>query len=253
MAEGCGLDGGVMASLKLVYMKYLNELEQWLRKAIRGKSLGNGESEVSGKFGLLLLELEKEFRGLLSNEQDVKKKEGKLVELQRKKNGKCIDVDIDGRELLLPVVRGINEVHGNAEKIMNDDDEKICFHDENEVSVLETPVVRNGYGLQKRKRESVSLLGMLNWVIEVAKHPEDRAIGRIPDCSEWKEYSSKEMWVQALLAREVLLRRRHIGLNTEESVLQVQLTLFFFCFSSAIWFPIKVLALCSITNQVKKN
>ncbi|KAF7113106.1 hypothetical protein RHSIM_RhsimUnG0160200 [Rhododendron simsii] len=223
VAEGCGLDGGVMASLKLVYMKYLNELEQWLRKAIRGKSLGNGESEVSGKFGLLLLELEKEFRGLLSNEQDVKKKEGKLVELQRKKNGICIDVDVDGRELLLPVVRGTNEVHGNAEKIMNDDDEKICFHDENEVSVLETPVVRNGCGFQKRKRESVSLLGMLNWVIEVAKHPEDPAMGRIPDCSEWKEYSSKEMWVQALLAREVLLRRQHFGLNTEESVLQKKL------------------------------
>lgn len=222
VAEECGLDGGVKASVKLVYMKYLNELDQWLRKAIRGKSLGNGESEIGGKFGLLLLELEKEFRGFLCDEQDVKKKEGKLVEFKGKKNGKCIDLDIDKREMLLPAFRGINEGYGNVEKNMNDDNEKNCFHVENKVSVSDTPVVRN-VCIQKRKRESVSLLGMLNWVTEVAKDPHDPSIGRIPGCSMWKKYSSKELWVQTLLAREVLLRGRRIGSNTEESVLQKKL------------------------------
>ncbi|KAL6954121.1 hypothetical protein U1Q18_019647 [Sarracenia purpurea var. burkii] len=225
VAQECGLDSGVMASIKLVYMKYLYQLDQWFQTAFKDESLGSGESEAGGKLGLLMLELQKEFRGLLCDGQDVKKKDGKFIELQCKENGKYKDLEIDKRKLLLPDVRQINEVHVNAEITDDDDDddEKLCINNENNVTVSDTitTVANQVYTSQKRKRESPSLSEMLSWVMKVAKHPDDPAIGRIPDCPRWKDYNSKEFWVQALLAREVVLTRRHMDSDTEESLLQV--------------------------------
>ncbi|GFZ01359.1 ARID/BRIGHT DNA-binding, ELM2 domain and myb-like DNA-binding domain-containing protein [Actinidia rufa] len=209
----CGFDWGMMACVKLVYLKYLNELDQWLRWAFKDERLGSGEGEIDEKLGILLLELQEEFKGLLYNGRDAK----------RKQNGKYDDLGVAKRELTFPAARDINEVYDNAEKSPKhiDDDEKFCANDENNVVVLDTTVAMQVYTSQKRKRESLSLLGMLNWVTDVAKHSNDPAIGRIPDTSKWKDYSSKELWVQALLAREVLLTRRNVNLNAEESLLQV--------------------------------
>ncbi|PSS11390.1 AT-rich interactive domain-containing protein [Actinidia chinensis var. chinensis] len=211
----CGFDWGMMACVKLVYLKYLNELDQWLRWAFKDERLGSGEGEIDEKLGILLLELQEEFKGLLYNGRDAK----------RKQNGKYDDLGVAKRELIFPAARDINEVYDNAEKSPKhiDDDEKFCANDENNVVVLDTTVAMQVYTSQKRKRESLSLLGMLNWVTDVAKHSNDPAIGRIPDTSKWKDYSSKELWVQALLAREVLLTRRNVNLNAEESLLQKKL------------------------------
>ncbi|XP_057510579.1 AT-rich interactive domain-containing protein 2-like [Actinidia eriantha] len=211
----CGFDLGMMACVKLVYLKYLNKLDQWLRWAFKDERLGSGEGEIDEKLGILLLELQEEFKGLLYNGRDAK----------RKQYGKYDDLGVAKRELIFPAARDINEVYGKAEKSPKhiDDDEKFCANDENNVVALDTTVAMQVYTSQKRKRESLSLLGMLNWVTDVAKHSNDSAIGRIPDTFKWKDYSSKELWVQALLAREVLLTRRNVNLNAEESLLQKKL------------------------------
>ncbi|KAI7989445.1 AT-rich interactive domain-containing protein 2 [Camellia lanceoleosa] len=187
VAEECRLDGGLIASVKLVYMMYLNELDQLLRTICRDKRLGSGESDVGEKLGLLLLELQKEFRSLLyDDEQDVKKKDGELVELESRKMGNTM-IWISIRK------------------------SKINASDKTVVNQVSTSM--------KRKRESLSFSGMVNWVTEVAKHPDDPAIGRVPECSKWNDYSSDEFWVQALLARNALLTR-HVNSNTKESPLQ---------------------------------
>lgn len=78
-------------------------------------------------------------------------------------------------------------------------------------------------GSRKRKRESISVSEMLNWLTEVAKHPDDPAIGVIPAPSKWKVHGVEEFWVQALLAREALLIRRPIDAENEESSVQKKL------------------------------
>ncbi|THG09452.1 hypothetical protein TEA_007331 [Camellia sinensis var. sinensis] len=206
---------------KIVYMMYLNELDQLLRTICRDKRLRSGESDVGEKLGLLLLELQKEFRSLLyDDEQDVKKKDGKLVELESKKNGKYNDLDIDKKEVILPAARDFSEVHVYAEKTINDDDKNLCVNDASKINASDKTVVNQVSTSMKRKRESLSFSGMVNWVTEVAKHPDDPAIGRVPECSKWNDYSSDEFWVQALLARKALLTR-HVNSNTVESPLQV--------------------------------
>ncbi|GFZ06891.1 ARID/BRIGHT DNA-binding, ELM2 domain and myb-like DNA-binding domain-containing protein [Actinidia rufa] len=211
----CGFDWGMMACVKLIYLKYLNELDQWLQGDFKDDRLGSGESEIDEKLGILLLELQEEFKGLFCKGQDAK----------RRQNGKCDDLGVAKRELVFPAARDINEVQVNSEKSQKniDDDEIFCANDENNTVVSEMTVALQVYTSQKRKRESLSWLGMLNWVTDAAKHSNDPAIGRIPDSSKWKDYSNKELWAQALLAREVLLTRRHVNSNSEESLLQKKL------------------------------
>ncbi|PSS04190.1 AT-rich interactive domain-containing protein [Actinidia chinensis var. chinensis] len=211
----CGFDWGMMACVKLIYLKYLNELDQWLQGDFKDERLGSGESEIDEKLGILLLELQEEFKGLFCKGQDAK----------RRQIGKCDDLGVSKRELVFPAARDINEVQVNSEKSQKniDDDEFFCANDENNTVVSEMTVALKVYTSQKRKRESLSWLGMLNWVTDAAKHSNDPAIGRIPDSSKWKDYSNKELWAQALLAREVLLTRRHVNSNSEESLLQKKL------------------------------
>ncbi|GLU05829.1 hypothetical protein SLE2022_229060 [Rubroshorea leprosula] len=62
-----GLDLKVSASLKLVYFKYLNEVEKWFRGGFRDRLYENAARESDGTLGFWSLELEKKFRGLLAN------------------------------------------------------------------------------------------------------------------------------------------------------------------------------------------
>ncbi|KAJ8526941.1 hypothetical protein K7X08_029418 [Anisodus acutangulus] len=70
---------------------------------------------------------------------------------------------------------------------------------------------------RKRKRESSCISGMLNWINHAAKHSNDPVIGKVPDSSKWKGNTSNEFWLQALLVREAMLKKRHIDTNAEES------------------------------------
>ncbi|KAK9277608.1 hypothetical protein L1049_007154 [Liquidambar formosana] len=206
VAEELGLDVGVKSCIKLVYRKYLDELDEWLRKLFRDESLGIGQSGRGGNLGF------SEFRGLLLDGQDQRKNNDMLL----LKNCKYVDLDVEKSD-----TTSVYKMHDGAEKSSNDDDEKFYDDDDNDDVVLQASVANKDFSSRKRKRESLS--GMLNWVIEVAKHPNDPTIGVRPEGSKCKEHESKEFWDQALLAREVLLLQRHIDSNAEQSLLQKKL------------------------------
>lgn len=73
----------------------------------------------------------------------------------------------------------------------------------------------------KRKRAPSCFSGMLDWVTNAAKYSDNPEIGKIPDCSKWRDHSSNEFWVQVLFIREVLMNKKHFSSNYEESTPQV--------------------------------
>ncbi|KAA8520846.1 hypothetical protein F0562_011519 [Nyssa sinensis] len=164
------------------------------------------------------------FRVLLSNGQQLKNKDSEIIESESNKNSECIDLDNDKSEVVNLLAAGnTNKVHENAERIINDDDEKVCVNNDNNVVGSDTSIANEALNSGKRKRESLFSLGMLNCVRQVAKHSDDPAIRTIPECSKWKKRESEEIWPKVLLAQEALLIRKHVDSHTEESRLQKQL------------------------------
>ncbi|KAJ0047547.1 hypothetical protein Pint_15135 [Pistacia integerrima] len=191
-----GLDLCVLASVKLIYSRYLGEIEQWLM-GTGSKSLGNGGHDCGGNHGFLSLELEREFRDLLMK-WPYKIKDDRLS---------LVEYEINGRHVRSSAVR--KSCSDYDEKFL-DDDEKLLNDD--------SIVGQNNFSYRKRKRESLS--GMLNWLIKIAQHPDDPSVGVIPEPSKWKQYEEKTLWVQAIRARDALLRRRHVDSNITQSPLQ---------------------------------
>ncbi|KAL8541872.1 hypothetical protein ACS0TY_002935 [Phlomoides rotata] len=70
VCEECGLGSGVIASVKLIYMKYLNELDLWLRKVFCNRVLENGYNGFLQKLDSLIVDLEYKFRVPSLNEQE---------------------------------------------------------------------------------------------------------------------------------------------------------------------------------------
>ncbi|XAR70274.1 hypothetical protein NMG60_11027075 [Bertholletia excelsa] len=213
VAKECGLDSGVLASLKLVYMKYLSELDNRVRAVFKDEMWESGECEVCGKLGLSL-KLQKEFRELLCGEEDLRKIDYRLNEPEKRKNGKF--------KLLYPAARDVSELGVHIEKVI-DHDEKFCINSKKKATTLQVSCGEQVSTTLKRKRGSPSLPQMLNWIIEAAKHSDDPSIGKVPECSKWKKCGNEEFWAQALLAREVLLTKPHVDSNIEESLLQKKL------------------------------
>lgn len=222
-----GLDLGVSASVKLIYSKYLGELEKWLTGNC--SSLGNGGRDCSETTGLMPLDLETEFRGLLTNWPNKKIKDNRRALSEFEKNDKRVELDIKKSETDLCNTKrrhercnGFGKRCSNNDSIILDNDEKLCNNDSSNTQ-------KESF-YRKRKRESLS--GMLNWVIQIAKYPDNPLIGSIPEPSKWKEHGDKELWVQAIRARDALLRRRHVE-NIQQSLLPVQLITFGPCYK---WF-----------------
>ncbi|KAG2681095.1 hypothetical protein I3760_11G129100 [Carya illinoinensis] len=229
VAEESGLDLSVTPSLKLIYYKYLNELEKWFEKRCRDGKLGNGQCGCDGEFSLLSLELEKDFRGLLldgpgrNQNRDVE-----LVRLESCKRGNYMDMDIERSGFDISDTNIACTMWEDVSKWHSDDgenihhDSKSIFNDEaTDRVIISSSIARRELNFHKRKRES--LAGMLNWVIQIAKHPEDPSVGVTPKPSKWNEHESKELWVQALRAREALFLRRHPNPKTEGSLVEKKL------------------------------
>ncbi|PON62908.1 ARID DNA-binding domain containing protein [Parasponia andersonii] len=208
--SGLGV-GASTAGVKLVYLKYLSELEQWLReKRFKDQTSGNGN------FRLLSLELESEFRDLFSDRFDWEGKNGGLVQLECDKNGggtgDCV------RKLGLTDKKDLG-----LRKCKSDNGEnagKNDRHGDDHLLVLNSSFDKKDKDC-KRKRESLS--GMLKWLSEMARHSDDPSIGIIARPSKLNEHEDKEFWIQAMRAREVLLQKRQVDPNNEESLLQKKL------------------------------
>ncbi|XP_057775891.1 AT-rich interactive domain-containing protein 2-like isoform X1 [Salvia miltiorrhiza] len=70
ISEECGLGCGAIASLKLVYMNYLNELDRWLQQVFSKRVLEDDHCGFIQKLDLLSRELEVRFKGLLPEKQE---------------------------------------------------------------------------------------------------------------------------------------------------------------------------------------
>lgn len=207
VAKESGSSPGATAAVKLIYFKYLNELEKWFWERCRDRGLGNGQCGYDENFQLLSLELETEFRGLLSDGSDRKEKDDKFVHLESD--------TIENTELCL---WDNKDAYSGFGKCHSDNDEN--FEHDNHEGLQKLNLNVNKKGKEwKRKRESLS--GMLKWLIQIARHPHDPSVGIIPKPSQWKEHQGNEFWIQTIRIKNALLLRRHIHSNTEESPLQV--------------------------------
>ncbi|XVE57918.1 hypothetical protein DITRI_Ditri04bG0128200 [Diplodiscus trichospermus] len=187
------LDLDVSASVKLVYAKYLHELENWLRKSSGEENWGGAGGS---NFGFLSLEQEEEFRGLFTNGVDQKVVVNRVALLEYIKNDKFIGKDGENGSK----ISDANSRYGN------------------DLLVHGPPVARKEFNTRKRKRDS--LPGMLNWVLQVAKCPDDPSVAAILEPSKWKTHEGNEFWIQAIRAREALRRKRDDRSVTEQSILQ---------------------------------
>ncbi|XVF10571.1 hypothetical protein REPUB_Repub07fG0193900 [Reevesia pubescens] len=206
-----GLDLEISASVKLIYAKYLHELEKWLRIRFGDR---NREGEAGGNFGFLSLEQEEEFRGLFTNGVDLKVVVNRVALLKYINHNKFKGKDIK-KGFKVSDANSRFRFHNGVEKVFGDDDEKVC---RNNLVVLDPAVVRKEFSTRKRKRESLS--GMLNWVIQVAKVPDDPSVAAILEPSKWKDHGGNEFWIQAIRAREALRQKRDDHSVTEQSLLQ---------------------------------
>ncbi|XVF13096.1 hypothetical protein REPUB_Repub08aG0178500 [Reevesia pubescens] len=206
-----GLDLDVSSSIKLIYAKYLHELEKWLRTSFGDR---NREGEGGGKFGFLSLEQEEEFRSLFTNGVDRKVVVNGVAVLEYIKHDKFIGTDTK-IGLKFSDANSECRFHNGVEKVFGDDDEKVC---RNDLAMLNPPDARKEFSTRKRKRESLS--GMLNWVIQVAKCSKDPSVGAILEPSKWKDLGGNEFWIQAIRAREALSQKRDYHSVTQPSLFQ---------------------------------
>ncbi|KAF2297832.1 hypothetical protein GH714_003845 [Hevea brasiliensis] len=186
-----GLDIGVSTSVKLVYFKYLYELERWLRGGFRDGRLGNGQCHSDGNFSCISMELETEFRSLLSQGYP----NGKNV--KHKKNGKNIHVDIlkckkgllDTKDVL-KVCNGVGNKHTDDGNVP--DYKEIHSNNDDDGVVILDPAIGNNFFFTKEKTRITT---------------NNAELGN-------------ELWVQAVRARDALLRKRHFDSNSERTLLQ---------------------------------
>ncbi|XP_076891670.1 AT-rich interactive domain-containing protein 2-like [Bidens hawaiensis] len=214
VAKECGLGTAHVASLQLIYIKYLKELDQWLTHGgFKDMKLDNGDLGVLEKLDSLFHEL-KGFQGNVGNEGFEEK----------------LDLDIAKTETR---VSRINNVDEKDENFSGLDEKKLEFKkvdvlmikddDDKRVSVQSKINKHNNTGdndsnnnynnnvvsSQKRKQaESLSLSKMLNWVVNAARNPHD--VGSIPNSSKWKKYKGNEVWKQVLCVKERLFAKPNV-------------------------------------------
>ncbi|KAL0896316.1 hypothetical protein Bca101_080277 [Brassica carinata] len=162
VARECGLGLDDSASVKLIYVKYLDALARWLNR------VGNDDDasvELCGVSDDLMARL-KDF----------------LCEVKRKyevRNGTTASREL-GAELKWFV---------SESKRSYDDDKS------------DKKLMSLGCSFSPGKRKRECPLETLEWLREAAKDPCDTYTGSLPDRSKWEAYGSEEPWKQLLLFR----------------------------------------------------
>ncbi|KAL2342737.1 hypothetical protein Fmac_004022 [Flemingia macrophylla] len=214
----------VCPCVKLVYDKYLNDFERWLKQILEENILKRGNSGCDGDCKWLPLDVEKEFRGLLC--PNLREKDGdELVKSESNKIEKDTDLvnsvncktDIN----LLETKDQNNKSEGVQHK---DDDNGEKFF--NGVKVDPTTLGAEGAEKKsksrKRKHKREPLSGMIIWMKHIAKYPLDPLTQPIPKPSRWKAYKGQDFFGQFLRTREALSQRQHQESNSGLPSLQKQ-------------------------------
>ncbi|XP_008801314.2 AT-rich interactive domain-containing protein 2 [Phoenix dactylifera] len=181
VSEAIELDSGVAPLLKLIYIRYFDALDQWLWIVSEKNSVKKSKAKVGGLLYDVPIQKAEEFRSMPPSNS---KKDHFLTP---GRGNEC-------RELLL----------ANSE----------C--DNGGVMVEEMAAVNGGFSHLKRKRET--MVGMLNWLKNLAKNPVDPSVGKLfsKDGAKSKEaYAFNGLYVQVLLARQAMFIKmiRHTSSN----------------------------------------
>ncbi|KAK9668106.1 hypothetical protein RND81_13G035900 [Saponaria officinalis] len=210
IAEKLGFDYKLCASLKLIYFKYLDELDQWLNRITRDRVSTNGSYECGGNFGLLSLELEKRFRNFSMDGEESGEKDGErsFYEICNR-----INVVLEER-LRLPEIGNGNEVYDDVNKCnVLDDDDKLCNNNDFARNASQC----SSESSLKRKRDLFT--EMLSWMLNVSKNPTRPSVVKSAGCSRWKGSDDRDFRSLVLSVREARLRRRYAYSNNEQSSL----------------------------------
>lgn len=192
VSEAAGFGSGFGSSLKLVYVKYLGALERWLEK--------------------VLVKMEKPGAVVEAKKEEVKVATGSPVS-GVKKNHFLTPVRDGGRRLKQEEEEEKSSGNGNG----GDDDD--------EVVIIEPKVANGGESssfFKKRKRDA--LVGMLDWVLKVAKNPSDPTIGKVLSTDGGKDKAQRAVGVlysQVLLARQAMFLKKIRNTDLDSPNLQV--------------------------------
>lgn len=278
VSEECGLGCGVIASLKLVYINYLKELDQWLQQVFSKRVLEDDYCGFIRKLDLLSQELEIRFKGLLPDKQKV------VGEANDKGHITIGDFASSANDAAAKIVNEVNGVSrgqvdggdtiGSAKGLIDNITNKVLNCKETTIVDVEndhgssSALENSGLGIsakkvnkvicgkpdcsekfpdgeerfkalasiddkitskidvgkvlpsRKRKQESCSFSGMLQWLAEVAKSSGDPSVGSVPECSKWSD-RYREFWDEALFVREALLIKRHTSKAAVEVLVKV--------------------------------
>lgn len=195
VTESLDLDFRFSASLKLIYFKYLDGLDQYLNRIGKDGNFVNKSSECIGDLELLSVELEKRFRGLSVDGSKLAKIDNEVI------SAGC-DTNLMNN-LQFSGVKKDNKLLDDPNVATCDDDEKISKGEGDRI------LGRSDPGSNKRKRNSQDWLEMLNWLKQVAKNPRGLSNGRMPHSCRLNENGGKESRDLALLAREAMLKRSY--------------------------------------------
>ncbi|XP_022931396.1 AT-rich interactive domain-containing protein 2-like isoform X2 [Cucurbita moschata] len=217
-----GLDLGLSASVKLIYSKYLSDLEKWLMVRCGDTKLENGSSDYCyKKSSPFLSELGAKINGMLYGVPRQNSIYDECFGFKSNKQNGNVNVAAAAaveKEIKFPEIKKKeHDLHGDVTSIQQDCTETHPIH------VIEAEIESLG-----KYRES--LLRMLKWVRKTAKHPEDPLNGTIPGTSRWKGYSSDDaLWLQVIRAKDALLIRKGVDKIAEKRLLiQVLRSLAFF-------------------------
>lgn len=204
VTEELGLDAKLLASVKLVYDKYLNEFERWLRKTYGGKDFKSGNQGCHVDFKPVPLELVKEFTDLLGGDGELKEDVSvQLLSCEMTSN------DLVNHKSEMNSLDNGNQppISMDVDSIVGDANVKCCNGVEDDLHSLNSDVpLKELISSRKRKRDALS--SMLNWIRKTAKNPLEPSVKLIPEASKWKECKGQDFGVQILRAREALLQLR---------------------------------------------
>lgn len=236
VAKECGVEMGHVASLKLVYVKYLKELDQWLAKGgFKDLKMDNVDIGLVEKFEVLchwldVYECKKgECVGVEGTSGFNKNDGGMYLDEDLSPKGvKKVGYSMVNDEVKRSDVSPDNVVKKLGRSVIHDDD-----NDDNVKFTVKEAVVDNAVShnvdnvekvvsLQKRKweEESLSFTEMLDWVANAARDPHDRAFDASQRSSKWKNYTGDKLWKQALLARRALFEELSVDSSNETNGLQ---------------------------------
>ncbi|KAH0669977.1 hypothetical protein KY285_024127 [Solanum tuberosum] len=243
----CGFDSSYGMALKLVYVKYLGELEKWMLRVreIDGSSVKSKVSKCdlgSGEDGVPM-DVELDLKKVLMKISDEKAKDGENGKCKLRKKG--VDTtdgeearDFDGLTESNEKFDGQSNLDSNVITVKDIDETRSVVYDKEHLKSVkgrESVSVLHGNGTDEsltkstmveedcisRKRKRESYLDMVKWVSEVAKNPCDLAIGTLPERSKWKDYGTEVVWKQVLLLRDEILLKKDVDPCAQQSVWQV--------------------------------